>query len=95
MLALLFALLFAPAQAQQQDMHVVPLPQDKWPASVVVDIPQAQCADLPGTVASPQRNITLCYIPAAKCASNAGWHVVERDAYRTGSARIAACRKTG
>jgi hypothetical protein len=95
MLALLLALLIAPAAAQERDMHVVPLPQAQWPGNVPVDIPATRCDSVPGAKVSPGRNTNLCYITTTLCEQNPGWHVVMRDAYMAGSSRIPACRHTG
>ena len=90
------ALMISPmAHAQNRDMHVVPLPQGQWPANVVVDISQDKCENLTGARIAPGRNVNLCYITTSMCETNKGWHVVMRDAYMIGAARIAACRHTG
>ena len=80
------------ASAQADDKNPVPLPRDQWPASVVFDVPLENCEAMGGT-SNAVRSHKTCYIPPTKCETIAGFKVVMRDYYRSGSGRVAACRK--
>jgi hypothetical protein len=78
--------------ARADDKNSVPLPRDQWPVSVVFDVPSEKCDAMGGTL-NAARGPKTCYIPPAKCETIAGFKVVMRDYYTSGSGRLAACRK--
>ncbi len=78
-----------------EDMHVTVLPpaaRANLPEWIAMDVTVDDCVAKGGTVTGDPRH-RLCSIRAADCEGHAGYKVVERDTYRTGSARIPACRR--
>jgi hypothetical protein len=98
MTALAAALTVAPRVTRAaEDVHPTPIPQSDWanlPQQIPMDTTLEECAGKGGAVTGDQRH-RLCTIPTAQCERRPGWKVVERDAYRMGSQRLAACRWMG
>ncbi len=80
------------SHARADSQNSAPLPRDQWPASVVFDVPLENCVAMGGE-ANAVRGPKTCYIAPTKCETIAGFKVVMRDYYRSGSGRLAACRK--
>ena len=83
-----------PSPARAEDMHVTVLPREawaSWPEWIPYDVAMADCDAKGGTITGDFRH-KLCEIRKTDCEGHPGFKVVERDTYRTASARIAACR---
>ncbi len=83
-----------PHRAQAQDKHVTVIPQANWgtlPEWIPMDVHLEDCEAKGGTQTGRQGQ-KICSIKTSECQTHAGFKVVERDAYKQSSARIAACR---
>jgi hypothetical protein len=84
-----------PVSTWAQDMHATVVPPTAWtglPDWIPYDVKLEDCEAKGGTI-SGARNPKLCNVHLADCESHPGFKVVERDAYRTGSMRLVACRR--
>jgi hypothetical protein len=86
-------LIALPAASRAEDMHPTVIPQASWgnlPQWIPMDTGLEKCEARGGTQTGRQ-GFKICSIKTEECETHAGWKVVERDAYKQGSARIAAC----
>jgi hypothetical protein len=77
--------------AKADDKNSVPLPRDQWPATIYLDVQNANCESMGGKLQGKLGQSQVCYIASTDCESHAGFKVVTRDAYKIGSARLIAC----